>query len=85
MRPERSFLSCAVTVVIGLMGNACSSVGDVQTYDAYGYLSPGPQDDGELIGTYESRAACEKAADAWASNQVVGNPVHTECYPVDRN
>jgi hypothetical protein len=54
-------------------------------YAAYGYLRPGPDADGEFIGSFPSRKECEQAADAWASAQVVGNPVHAECYPVDRN
>ncbi len=52
---------------------------------AYGYLTPGPLSEPEMIGVFASKRACEKAADEWASQQVVGNPVYAECYPVDRH
>lgn len=38
-----------------------------------------------MIGVFNSINGCETAADAWTSQQVVGNPVFAECYPVDQN
>lgn len=66
-------------------GAGCASIGSDPEYAAHGYLSPGPTSQSELIGVYTSRDECEAAADAWASRQVVGNPVYAECYPVDTN
>lgn len=59
--------------------------GGAEQYAAHGYLTPGPTGESELIGVYESVSECRDAADAWASRQVVGNPVYADCYPVDRN
>lgn len=65
--------------------SGCSTAASLSDeFAAYGYLSPGPDGEGEFIGSYGSRSACRAAADAWASRQVVGNPVHAECYPVDK-
>ncbi len=63
---------------------ACSTLSDPAGFDAYGYLSPGPTAEGEFIGNFSSRSECEAAGEAWMSQQVVGNPVNAECYPVDR-
>lgn len=64
--------------------SACASV-SYQEYAAYGYLTPGPTGEPELIGVFDSIGECEAAGEGWASRQVVGNPVFTECLPVDRN
>ncbi len=53
-------------------------------FDAYGYLSPNLNAQGELIGHFATRAECEAAANEWTTRQVVGNPVRAECYSVDR-
>lgn len=69
-------IACSMTFVVG-----CASIGSKE-YGAYGFISP--SSDGEFLGSFENLSECEDAADAWASSQVVGNPVHAECYPVDR-
>lgn len=67
--------------------SACSSLSDASynEWAAHGYLTPGPTSEPELIGIYDKLADCKAAADAWASRQVVGNPVFAECYLVDRD
>ncbi len=52
---------------------------------AHGYLTPGPNDDPEIIGAYDSQAECRAAVEAWTSRQVVGNPVSGDCLPIDRH
>jgi len=52
---------------------------------ANGWLSPGRESDAEIIGLYEERADCDAAVEAWLSRQVVGNPIHGECLPIDRH
>lgn len=66
---------------------ACATTqdSDVSEFGAYGYLSPNLDATPELIGVYDSEAACREAAKDWMSRQVVGNPVRGECYPADRN
>lgn len=72
----------------GFAGGAALAVAACAThhpgFDAYGYLSPNPTAQGELIGHFESLPECEAAAEEWTTRQVVGNPVHAECFPVDR-
>lgn len=65
-----------------ITASACASY---TQYAAYGYLTPGPTSEPEMIGVYDLLGQCEAAGKAWASRQVVGNPVFTECLPVDRN
>ncbi|MEE2692218.1 MAG: hypothetical protein VX640_11835 [Pseudomonadota bacterium] len=52
---------------------------------ANGWLTPGPSGDPEVIGLFETRGECDAAVEAWMSRQVVGNPVHGECLPIDRH
>lgn len=52
---------------------------------ANGWLSPDRESDPEIIGLYEERADCDAAVEDWMSRQVVGNPVHGECLPIDRH
>lgn len=80
----KSFRILTACVAIAALG-ACSTDSGSNEYAAYGYLSPGPDGEGELIGVFPTRDECETAADGWASRQVVGNPVYAECYPVDRD
>ena len=68
------------SAVMAVAGCATHQAG----FDAYGYLSPSPTAQGELIGHYSTRADCEAAAEEWTTRQVVGNPVRAECFPVDR-
>ena len=72
----------AAIAVCALAG--CSTLSHPAGFDAYGYLSPNPDADGEFIGNFSSRAECESAGEAWTARQVVGNPVRAECFPVDR-
>ena len=50
---------------------------------AHGYLTPDPNGDPEIIGSYDSEADCRAAVDDWMSRQVVGNPVSGDCLPID--
>ena len=78
----RNLFRTAIFSCAGVLVHACAAY---PQYAAHGYLSPGPTGEPELIGIYDSMGACQAAADAWASRQVVGNPVYSECLPIDRN
>ena len=83
---RRKFCNATIFALLGAL-SACAtpmSPGDAQ-WAAYGYLTPEPSSEPELIGIFNSIKECEAAADAWTSRQVVGNPIFAECYPVDRN
>ena len=85
MNVERQFRSATI-VGLAMIISACSTMSGGNTqYAAHGYLTPGPTSESELIGVYDSVAECRDAADAWASRQVVGNPVYADCFPVDTN
>jgi len=73
--------------VFCLIGAACAGSSGVGQYGwaANGHLRPGPSHAPELIGVFDKLSDCKDAADAWASRQVVGNPVHAQCLPVDRD
>ncbi len=80
----KSAIHSVLTAVAAGVAAACSTLSNPAGFDAYGYLSPSPTVEGEFIGNFSSRTECEAAGDAWMSQQVVGNPVRAECYPVDR-
>lgn len=66
----------------GLAG--CATSGGARTqWAAHGYLTPGPNDDPEIIGSFRTEAECRAAVEAWMSRQVVGNPVSGDCLPID--
>ena len=50
-----------------------------QQYAAFGYMSPGPTGNAEVIGVFENQTDCNTAAERWMSRQVAGNPVFAEC------
>lgn len=52
---------------------------------ANGWLSPSQTGEPEIIGLFETNAACEAAVEGWMSRQVVGNPVSGQCFPIDRH
>lgn len=82
-RQKHAKLFCNAAMLAGLIAApACASYAE---YAAYGYLTPGPTSEPEMIGVYDSARECEAAGKAWASRQIVGNPVFIECLPVDRN
>lgn len=74
----------AISIAVLIAATACASASHVE-YAAYGYLTPGPSSEPELIGVFDTREACEAAGEAWMSRQVVGNPVYAECLPADPN
>ena len=76
----------AITAAVFLSA-ACASNGahDVEEWAAHGFLKPVPEGESEVIGLFDDYDDCEDAAEAWASRQVVGNPVYAACYPVDKN
>ena len=57
----------------------CATAPASQQYAAFGYMSPGPNGNAEVIGVYEDRMDCNAAAEGWMSRQVAGNPVYAEC------
>ena len=61
-----------------------SAPGRGAEWGATGWLDPDRRGEGEVIGVFDTRAACEAAVDAWMARQVVGNPVSGACLPVDR-
>ena len=69
-----------------LIVSACATTRDAQPqWSAFGYLSPTPDDDPEVIGLYATKRECEAAAQEWMTRQVVGNPISSECLPIDRD
>ncbi|NNE40120.1 MAG: hypothetical protein HKN14_04290 [Marinicaulis sp.] len=80
---RKEVLAKIVIAFIALAVAACATVVGADQYAAHGYLTPGPTSEPELIGVFDTVDECRDAADAWASRQVVGNPVHADCYPVD--
>ncbi len=78
----RPWTIAALAVVLA----ACAtSEGAAAPWAAHGYLTPGANDDPEIIGAYASEAECRAAVEAWMSRQVVGNPVSGDCLPIDRH
>ena len=81
----------AISVCSATMLAACATrhaepgdeVGQAQ-WAANGWFAPAASGEPEIIGLYMTREACEDALDAWMSRQVVGNPIHGECLPIDR-
>lgn len=55
-----------------------------EQWAANGWLTPGQSGEPEIIGLYITRAECEAALADWLTRQVVGNPVHGACLPIDR-
>lgn len=75
-------------LAIGIALSACATHGGSASvsgkrWAAHGYLTPGPNGDPEIIGSFESEAECRAAVEAWMSRQVVGNPVSGDCLPID--
>lgn len=83
---SRIFCSAALLACVTAASScATSQQTAVDEFGAYGYLTPGPTSEPELIGIYASKKECREAADDWEGRQVVGNPIFAECYPVDKN
>ncbi|MBI1365171.1 MAG: hypothetical protein GC153_04370 [Alphaproteobacteria bacterium] len=70
---------CAATVGVA----ACATASREPRWAANGWLTPGMTGEPEVIGVYARRAECESAVNEWMSRQVVGNPIHGECLPID--
>jgi hypothetical protein len=66
------------------LGACASSYHPGGDWTAVGYLSPSATDNPDVIGEFDSEAACRAAVNAWMSRQVVGNPVSGNCLPTDR-
>lgn len=76
---------CAATTLLGACASAPDGgAGAAREWSALGWLNPGASGEPEVIGIYETEAACRAAVDYWMSRQVVGNPVFGDCLPVDR-
>lgn len=80
---RKIFRNAAIFAILILV-TACATTSQ-QQWAAHGYLTPGPTGDPELIGVYDNLDECNDAAEEWTTQQVVGNPVFAECYPVDHN
>lgn len=87
----RRSLKSAILCVAAMEAASCATTKDDAVnvgepeWAANGWLAPGPEGEPEIIGLYLTRKACDKAVDEWMSRQVVGNPVHGECLPIDRH
>ena len=82
---KRRFLFRDAALFVILLGAAaCASLGGPQ-WAAHGYLTPGPTSEPEIIGVYDNERECRAAVDAWMGRQVVGNPIFSECLPVERD
>ncbi len=86
-KPATILFRTATFIVLLVALSACATIeGDgSEEFAAYGYLTPGPTSEPELIGLYPSMKQCKAAGKAWMSQQVVGNPIFSECMPVDKN
>lgn len=73
------FRSAASIAGIVLCIGCTSTPTASQQYAAFGYMSPGPSANAEVIGVYENKMDCNEAAEGWMSRQVAGNPVYAEC------
>lgn len=83
---RRTALAAALLAALAaLAGCATGGAADKTDWAAHGYLTPGPNDDPEIIGSYSTEAECRAAVEAWMSRQVVGNPVSGDCLPIDRH
>ena len=73
--------NCTI-VCLGLFAMSSCATQNADDFDGWaanGYLKPMPDQNPILIGIFDNRKECNEAADGWASQQVVGNPVFTEC------
>ena len=70
-----------ILVIVGAIMSvcACASISDAREYAAFGSLNPALDGQSQLIGVFSNLEECEAAADAWASQQVVGNPIVANC------
>jgi len=85
-RAKAIFVCAATTLAAACATNGGEDVGDGEPqWAANGWLTPGMSDEPEIIGLYLTRKACEAGLDEWLSRQVVGNPIHGECLPIDRH
>jgi hypothetical protein len=77
----------ATFMAVLIAASACATTDSdgSKEFAAYGYLTPGPTSEPELIGLYPSMKECKAAGKAWMSQQIVGNPIFSECMPVDKN
>jgi hypothetical protein len=86
-RPTTLLFRSATFMALLIAASACATTNSDRSeeFSAYGYLTPGPTSEPELIGLYPSMKECKAAGKAWMSQQVVGNPIFSECMPVDKN
>ena len=85
---RRTFFAAVLVgcfVITGCVSDNTTSVAPSKSWSANGYLTPGPTGEPDFVDLFYTQADCLKAADAWASQQVVGNPVFTECLPIDHH
>ncbi len=86
-KPATKFFRTATFAALLIAASACATTdhNGADEFAAYGYLTPGPTSEPELIGLYASMKECKAAGKAWMSQQVVGNPIFSECMTVDKN
>ncbi len=87
VRSAAMFFRTATFMALLIAASACATTNTTldDEFAAYGYLTPGPTSEPELIGIFASVKACKAAGKAWMSQQVVGNPIFSECMPVDKD
>lgn len=76
-----SALLCACTIT----ENSRPDFESGASWAANGYYGPLRSRDPNIIGTYQSKHACEDALDEWLSTQVVGTEISGECLPIDHD
>jgi hypothetical protein len=86
-KPTTLFFRSATFMAVLFAASACATTDSdgSEEFAAYGYLTPGPTSEPEVIGLYPSMKECKAAGKSWMSQQVVGNPIFSECMPVDKN
>lgn len=78
-----SIAACALLLEACAFGGGAANA--ASAWIAYGYFGPATPgrapEVGDVIGEYQTREACERAANDWRVRQVVGAPVFAECLP----
>ena len=88
---ENQKFKWGLIIGVALLLGACASNGeklgtdngDYQEWAAVGYFKPEPEGDGELIGVFDSKKACEAARSNWLQTQVAGTAISALCLGVD--
>lgn len=82
---EFSRTAVVLTLFLGVAGCQSAFFAKDEEWAAHGFMGPVAVGNSELIGVYDKREDCARAAEDWMSRQVAGNPVFADCYPVDKH